>query len=665
MIFFFPLFSCSLLREENLIPPLVIDIPVSVVFIGTHKLLDEDLNEFTSKIKEDWFIGLNHERIHREVNKSKFFYITPDAKKKTSIKYNYKFVVVDLPKDDHVIFEKSMEKLKRPYNKSGTSTLVHPYPVEKIFQSLIDYYKIPGYVFFIYAASSSNQTYCEGIFKDEVFHYVNVTQQEIKFQPGKPWAHQMQDLLNQPSFLGGWSSASQVYSQIRNDDSLSQELINNTIQPLNSCGMAWASNKRFLWADLSKRANKSLNTQIKPKFPSLPNILTLYEKLCNPQNESSYCKNLSTHIKTIQERVPNEFSTAVSEFNAISSSVILNALYTVINPKSPLFNTAIPNKLDVELTHIGIDKTVNTSLLQKALKSYSLGFETKVTHEVMPLAAWPSFMISLFSSLTNHKINMFNGINASLFREHLQNMEVSHDLQGNNTRTLVGLIYSYNSTNPILLNNISSSIAFDWVSFEIAQPGHFDPLSLLRSMLVHLYGLHPYNKWKSMSIMSLSSFHYELGQISKDAAIRNSLRYSLGKIHDKTIRQIDQLDRLISLNPSNFSSAAIINQIVPVAHAFQEVLDMASNFEFEQMWDSFTNLKVMRKELSKMLKKSIQGLKDQLCMMKPPKEIMKEPSLLDNLDEIAMYTFPIWFLVFFVSFTVTLYAVYTSMKKLS
>lgn len=680
------------------IPEPIIPINVTVIFLGSHKSVSD--SELQPDVLDRWFRGLSHTLKHKETNESKY-YETNEKTKYQALKYHYSFQEASLPEKDHLAFEKALLGLSRVIkwnnnnNQESEKRIIHPYSVEMLLESIIDYYEIPGYPFFIYASKYYDFSFCEGLHPLEISSpkkknkssqnhtYIskdnkqntynenldlqNKTFSKISLRKEISWAEQIENMLSKENdnFLGGWQSTSQVIKQITQHSLLWPEFNQRTTKASYSCSKFWVGHGRFLWADVTSIAsNLILPSQSPSNFNDDPKyIANLYKTYCDnsymheDQNKAKICASILERLRQAQSKMTHQINQKealirAQQFLSNVSSIIINGLYSIITPETPTFETFLPDKFSFSITVINeiLDESKykvfetsqykkNINEIEQDLRSYVIAPSKPHFNQIeeSTLEEWSQFGLLIYNNET---------INLSEIREELQELYVPHRPQFTEknitSRDIVSLY--------ILHHVISSSFsrALDYISFSISNPNHFEKLPGLRSTLVHMYGLVPSQHWHSLSVMCPSSHHSELNQISKDVAYRNAMRTELSAVYIKLRKLLNQLEEIINFveretgGTVNISTTVIEKQATEIAIMMENVLQNAGTFNFEYAYGILGDMKKKRKALGRLIKSIQKDVKEQMCLIVPKTKIQKPPTFEDKLDKFAISTFFIW-----------------------
>lgn len=658
------------------IPELLIKIPVTVVFIGNHKALSSDT--ISSKQKEQWFTDLSH-RIEQIQMKNNPHYFTDEISNSSSMFYRFQFSSYSLPSTDNNEFENILKLVMR-----GESSTVHPIVVNTVLQSLVDFYKIPGIVVFVICPINGKYSYCEGVENPQNLSKVSHMKNwpfDLILDTNSLWSSQISEAIKKTkkadlTFFSGWANSDDFVSRMVGNAELKNELKTKSFRNFPRCSNKWFSNGRILWFDISEIvssvSDSAPTSSLSKAELEIANSEEAFQTLCLDSQsitQSEYCfslKNYIAELRSFLHQQTNLSSKAMTILGKISANLI-NGIKEVVIPPSPTFLTGFSQNFDFSATVFDDnDDLFNETEYESILQTYLFpGVTINFRKDKSSLLEWSAIGLPVYTKSYDcfdivyypHKGSpSYKCIDPLHFRESLSAFDLTHDVTTMNnitSRDIISNIVFVNSTNPILLTKFSSAFALDYVSLGIMTSGYYDINPILRSNLVHMYGLTPTEKWYSLSIMSTSSSHTTLSTLSRDAAYRNCLRSILGKTREKIIRRIRNIQNLLVLareygtDTMNFSISAFEKQVELFSESISEVLSLAEMFEFESMKNALFALKEKQKVFSKQLKLSAQDLEDQLCAQAPGVIVQKEVTMLDKLDRFAILTFPFWMSFFF------------------
>ena len=740
------IFSCFLFRASNttvnLIPDPIIPINITLVFLGNHKYVKESV--LTQTILERWFNGLSHTLKHKESNDSPYF-TTNEHSKYNAQKYRYTFSEVPLPDDVHNAFEDALSMLSRKsdftkINGKQEKATIHPFSVEILIQSLIDYYQIPGYPFFIYASKDYHYRFCEGLHIHEIrnlfqnhndsetylnsaipldiLNFTDSILPSLQIDLNRPWSNQIEDLIavQQGDFLGGWQTSQEVSEQIMHHSILWDEL--RYSYGLSSCSSLWVGQNRFLWADVTNLIDELIeetktiryrqNTNYDHDFKffqehcldldssesSIESQICdyIYKSLKNNQEFQSFLQsqpikkyqkdiNLDDMINNYDDQDKNQetqndlFSFGI-HFLTQLSAIIMDGIYSVITPETPGFMTVIPDNFIFSLTSIheifdSVDKIIElkNSKFNKTIHEFSKDLLSYVLppakgkirdSDTFPISQWLNLGYFIYGD---------NEVDLSVLREELQEYDVPHHPEHEKDNTT-----SRRVVNMFLLHQGFTKLyshAYDYISLSFSSPDSFDKLPGLRSSLIHMYGLLPYDNWHSLSILCPNSHHSQLNQIAKDVAYRNSLKTELSAAYIKLRKQLLKLDESVNYietktqNTLNISKNQyqIFQDTKAVSEKIADVLYRAERFDFENAYNILREIKKKRKSLGRMVKSMTRKVQDQTCQLTPSSSIQKPENWMDRIDKFAIHSFFIWISIFGFSLIVFLTASIRHIKQ--
>lgn len=664
-------------EPEYDIPEPIIKVPVTVVFLGTHKIFEE---KFASDIKTKWFRDLSHE-ITQTTRNSTDFYISSEIIKVPALKYRFEFSFRSLPRNVSETFEDILTSLSRESGFVHGSRTVHPYPLEFVLKTLVDQYQVPGNVFFVYGSENRVFSYCEGVTKNEI--KLNRTRSScpnfnLNLDSAQSWSEQIKSAISQ---FGDWTSSESVMSYLSSCKDLERE--SRSASGKHQCGLNWVMQKnRIFFMDASSYANRSLSeTFTNQKQDSatinerLSDSVSTFDQMCNKEKlvDDKFCKSLEEYIESLRRteksKDPGDM-TYVYRFLTNISAIIMEGLKSYSVPDVPSFSTELPDRFIFYISQIHQNQKthVNTSEIEEALSGYVIGgAKYSIRKEKVGLSMWPYLALPLADL---KPVGSHLSVKWDAMREGLQDSPINHKLYsvGNETmRDIVANHVIFNEKKPILFNNVTSSFAFDSVSVSISNYTNFDPLPLLRSCLLHMYGLQPSKRWRSLSVVSLYSKHTELSLLSCDAAYRNTVRVELSKSKTKIAQRIKKVHEIIDFANSNqaleLDNTMFGLQIQTITSYMQDVVDLISKSNFTTLPDALKQLKAARKSFSRYLKQMLQDAEEQMCQNAPVNLIVKPPSLLDKLDYYASMTSVVWLGALVSAFLAMVYTCARNMKR--
>lgn len=775
-LFFSFSFQFSFVDEINKVPDPVIDVPISIVFFGNHPIVSPKVikTDFANK----WFKNLGHV-IQQKVKKSSQYYFSSQEIKYPPIRYKFNFNVFNISEKDNQALENVFLYVSRPGSQfiKEDFKIIHPYSIQDLFDSFIEYYKIKGYVFFVYANNQTQFQFCEGISYNE---YISIVENrsdyetEIKyyryghehpigsFDRKLSWSAHINNLLNKSNpneGFGNWSTAESVYKNMIGYDDLKNEL--NNLSTINQCYPYWVisshdsdsryRSSRSFFMDVSTFAQSSITGESNEDSPTISekmqDAIHSFESICNAQRSVNidYCMKLEKYITDLRAEMvafgSKKSYQSLERFLSNASSIILDALKTQIAPTIPSYDIELPDTFHISFMTIGKKPEYFKHIdFNRMFDDYSIGrTKTNLQQESAKLIEWPMIVLPLFNAsyifqtyndyfnftnLSRHKylydLMNIQYISAESLREPLQYKTVNPKLYKSENNEVVRdvvsiIVFPENNKvfQPILINGNTDSFAFDLVSLSIAnniddeflqnskdtktnQETHvfddnglsykldslyvynydFRPNSVIRSTLIHMYGLTPSKRWRSLSIMCPFSQHATLNQVSRDVAYRNSVWFELGKTktrinkHSTRVIKLLKLARQLTADSTTkraavaFSEDALISMAVDLRIQMDEVLRYASELNFEEMLEAVKHLRSKRKLLTNKLKNVSAELELQLCEYAPAHLIVKEQSILDKTDKLAALLFPIWITVLSASVFGAIY-VFTNRMKLN
>jgi hypothetical protein len=663
--------SVSLLDQmDTLLPEPILLIPISVVLIGNHSFSNRNQTIICRK----WFQDLSHV-MSQEIQQSTDWYISSDKIHVPRLRYRLNFSFVDIREDDHIIFERALTQLSRISDLSSKTSVIHPYPLGLLLQSLVDHYRIPNYVFFLFASKTKHFSFCEGLHSSET-SIVNASEvRRLELNKSRSWGSEISSLLKSRSLLGNWSTSGAVRFHLQTIRSLTCELKNHATKK--QCGRFWALQNRILWADASSFVRNSRSDQtVGQDEPNDADVLAdteaSYAQLCtnNTEASSKFCTDLENYIEFLRESRPRneDRSLYLRQFLVNVSAVIIDAVKAVIVPDVPPFVTPLADTVIFKVRTI-TDPAARQPPLTKlcdALKSYLPNSTIAIFDPIISNLTDFPFLALEFSRF--EESGKFRG--ASAIREGLQlapDGDESPKTAGLLTRVIPIALAVYDGPLLLLFNNDSPSFAFDSVSFAVTNSTAFDPLPILRSCLVHLYGLPPARRWRSLSVLCVSSCHSELSAISRDAAHRNMARVELLKASRKVVSRVSEAEQLLHFAGANWSvwrfDELLRAQIGEVRHLVDEVTAAAAALHFERLASAARALRNARGTFSKQTKALLRELQEQVCEYAPVNAIVKRPSIADQLDRIAVASAFLWIGGLAVSSVVLMLAIARNLKR--
>jgi hypothetical protein len=582
--------------------------------------------------------------------------------------------LVTISQDDHLIFERALKQLSRNSTLSQKMGVIHPYPLGLLLQSLVDHYRIPNYVFFLFASQTKQFSFCEGLDASEIRRAASVaTDRPLDLNRSRSWASEVSRIFKarEPLF-GNWSDAGLVRGHLEQNRVLTCELKKPATR--GQCGRFWALQNRIFWADASSYARAAqLDQATSATDPTNEQILAdtkdSYQQFCDGQLgfSEAYCDGLKNYIAYLEQASAQvEPSLYLRRFLANASAVVLDAVKAVIVPDVPSFETSLPDKFVFNISVITDhpDRPLNLSTVTAALKSFiPEGTDVQFETAVVPLIDLPFLALEFSRFEESGKFRTSNTI-----REGLQTRQATHKLQGwlnSTTRTINLAIVVYDV--PPFFQNQSTSFAFDNVALAFTNASSFDPRPLLRSALVHLYGLPPSRRWHSLSILSPASAHAELAAVSRDAAVRNSVRVELSKTRAKIAKRIADVVEFVSFARENpdlaVSDAGLRAHAAGVRSLVSEVIETTSALRFDRVLPVLRAMRSGRRAFSRQAKQALREMQDQVCQFAPVHAIVAAPSLADRIDRIATLTAVGWLGLPGISGIVLLLAIRRNLKR--
>ncbi|OHT02093.1 hypothetical protein TRFO_07281 [Tritrichomonas foetus] len=700
-IFIFCAFSKQLLKHSHdFISEPIISIPVTIIYIGNHPIIEPNI--INSEFTKQWYQSLSHSSSQKIRNQTNL-YVSSDIIKVPPLKYRFDFSLFNLTEEDNHVFEEAFSSFSRPSKWKKGHKVIHPYSLQLLFNSLVDYYDIKNYTFFIYATERTNYQYCEGLDQSEYQTSPDSNfsiPQLKKFDKSLPWGQQVKKLLSHSeNSLGDWSTPESVYNNIFSNPFLKEELIHPATS--DQCSQYWTMDKRIFFSDASQFARMTIHEDSADDSPTLSeklaDAINSFEKICknanNPikQSNLNYCPSLESYISHLQAQVKalgeSKSSQVLQRFLSNSSAIILDALKLNIIPTIPSFDAQLPEVFKITISTIGKPPgSFNLTKITEIYNSYMIGeASTNFVFEQAQLIEWPLIALPLYnatigiqtsssssSSSGSSSGDRLGSVNSELLRESLQFKTVNHRVYSDNqsiqTRDLLAFI-AFHWDSQILINGNSDFFAFDNVAFALGNTNDdFHPHGILRSSLTHMYGISPMKRWRSLSIMCTQSHHTNLNVISRDCAYRNSIWIELSKTNVKVKKHFNRAMKILKFSQERSNNSISIDEDVlyveakEVANQLEETLNFASNFMFDEMLASVKLLRAKRKVLTKHLKAIVNDLEFQMCAFAPKNLIVKNPSFFDRFDTFATITFPMWIGLLVISFLTAMYAFTKRMK---
>lgn len=612
----------------------VLDIPVSVVLLGDTPRLNDLMQ---SPLTDKWFSELGHIKDHIRLNKSDWFYSKPH-RELSDFKYNFTFSHFKLPEDVHETFVKAVKALTRPNPSINNSNIIHPYPMDILLQSLVDHYKIPSYTFFVLDFKDIDINFCESLHRLEPMKNITGIGHEIKFEISQDteWSTQIEELLENDDFMGGWKNSSIVNYHIHGISYLIGEAVKIDERLFPTCEKRMVGRNRLLWVDLSVARS--------------------------PDEIPKTNRDILQEMKFISK---NETYTL-----ALMSSLIIDAAHNVLAPPTPSFETPLADEYEIDISEIAeTPNGIDFGEFEEILDSYLLeNCHSMYSYDFIPLSQMPYLALPLYAKAQQmYDDDQYVSIDASNFREILQINEIDHKSvmkAQKMTRQIAAYVIEFHTPKVFLIDGISSSMSLDYISMAIkrSMDESFDPRPLLRSTLVHLYGLTPAYKWHSLSILSLGSRHTQLNQISRDVAVRNSFLSEISRVHSKVDKYYTKVMRLINHSkeldiPINDSIIGQINnEVNQVTFTAQSIISYTNQFHFLLTKENIFQLRSARKGYTKALKKIINDIQEQICFVAPANVIYGEAPLIDKFDKFFVVISPVWMVLVLFSFALLIYA---------
>ena len=686
-LFFLLQFIYGITNYEKSIPEIVVKIPITVVFIGNHK--NTKTNSISQELKQKWFKDLTHTDEQTEINETSQF-ITEEVSKSPPLKYNFVFSSFDLPSDVHTAFEKALNYASCRFDEENDQKFVHSNVVENLLQSIVEYFQIPGIVFFPLNLDQKlrNINFCQGI--PTTFNTTSVTNQKKKAYPEQleieeniqhgdkeKWSEQIYDLIKrtkngETTYLTGWNDKESLFIRINSSETLSEELQMISFKQ-SKCSDKWFTNGRILWANM----RQTLDDAFTHKYTSastpenneeqLSELKKQFEQFCKQQEQTKkqedYCNNVMEKIKELSAQPVNrnkQDQNTLAYMGALSA-ILIDGLKEVVAPVTPTFLTPFSDVFRIDVTLFNDSKKIFPKEKFKSLFDQLLlpGVTAEYKFENMDFLEWPGISIPIntkvsecMSSIVDEqRKKYYRCTSPEYFREDLSGFEVPHELtseKGANIskRELVCNIIVGNSL-PILISKRSTSFAFDYVTLGTYTSLRNDIRPILRSILIHMYGISSTEKWNSPTILSTNSSHTSLGRLSKDAAYRNAMRSILSKGRTKIIKRLGEVTELLKLIgeyniQSSFSFEYLDKQAEMYSDSLYKILKYTEKFEFETMREYLYKHKSLQKQFSKQLKAIIKELNDQLCNVAPSIIVQKGTKMWDRIDSISLLVMPVW-----------------------
>ena len=666
---------------DKSIPDVVVDVPVTVVFLGNHK--STSIDAISPKLKEKWFKDLTHTVEQDESNLTTQF-ATAEASKSPPLKFKFSFKNFDLPREIHKPFESALKLVSCKLQENVE--FIHSSVVESLLESIVDFYKIPGIVFFALNLERGRKYFCEGaqLTKEFVIPEENIEfpeKLEIDTSGQIPWSRQVLDLIDatrngKMTYFSGWDTQTHLYMRLKNSATLSEELNPESFKYF-KCSNKWFTKGRIMWTNMKQGIDDAFkhtssvvyNENEREKLNDLKGTYEMYCKSRRDRKQEQYCRDLEAAIKELEEPAEKiRRDQNILAYMGYLSSIIIDGLKEVVTPVTPTYLTPFADKFNVAVTVFNDSKNefpkkqfeelLNSYLLPKAKAEYK--------YDGMDFFSWPAIGIPINTRVgycnsevvNSERSSYYTCTNPMYFREDLSSFEVTHALTSEknatvSTRDIVANVIVGDSK-PILISKRSTSFAFDWVTLGTFTTSRSDIRPILRSILTHMYGLSSSEKWYSPTIMSPFSTHTAFGQLSKDAAYRNGMRSILSKGRAKILKRLKEVSKLIELTKeynitNNLSEDYLSKQVDIYSNSLSDVLKYADKFEFETMKDVLVSHKMKQKEFSKQLKEIAKDLNDQLCTVAPSIIVQKGTKPWDRIDSIAVMILPFWIGLLFVS----------------
>lgn len=641
-------------------------IPISVVFLG------QDSAYSTTQLAMEWFGSLSFSMDQKTLNSSEFF-MSVDNEITPPNHYDFNFLVRRLSGAE--IFEDILDKVSRQSPFEPKTKTIHPFVLEALLKSFLDWHHEDRITFFALDLKNRGFSVCEGIHKSEFNRKTNRGRCPTKnFVLDKENHDSWVDAVNAAlPTLGNWTSSESVYDIINNCEGFESERLLPATEE--QCDTNWVmQGTRIFWVGFSEDSDQDTlgSWNFTSTGKNIKDRLEMIEKLCNQQHIMSnrHCEDLVRTVDKLRKSGKQTEDLPKLRFGSFLkyvSAAIVDAVKNIVVPPVPSFDTPMPDDYEIRVTQIleHPDKRINTSEFETVLTSYlppgSLwNFSRKIVNiGTLPFVALP---VNDLQDNGDHFL-----LEWDTMREGFQATPVKHRLKNNTARILSSYVIVFDEEKPIRFDNKSSSLAFDYSSVAITNSRHFDPRPLLRSNLVHMYGLPPFASWHSLSIMSPTSRHMELPLLSRDAAYRNAARIELSKARHKLVNRIKEIQEIIdfandthSLNVSSqVLNAAVNNLNGQIVHA----MDLSAEFMFGQFPEAIQALRNARKTCQRELKRFLPEVRDLMCEHAPVNMIEKPPSLLDQMDLWASLTMPVWLGALVLVFISTLYVCVRSVKR--
>ena len=641
-------------------------IPISVVFLG------QDSAYSMTELALEWFYGLGFSMDQKTLNSSEFF-MSVDNEITPPNHYSFNFVVRRL--SDAEIFEDILDKVSRPSPFEPKTKTIHPFVLEALLKSFLDWHHEGKITFFALDLKNKGFSVCEGIHKSEF---------NLKTKRGRcPTKKFVLDKENHDSWfdavnaalptLGNWTSSESVSAIINNCEGFESERLFPATEE--QCGKNWVmQNTRIFWIGFSDDGDHDVlgSWNFTSTGKDIKDRVEMIEKLCNQQHIMSnrHCEDLVRTVDKLRKsgkRAQDLPKLRFGSFLKYVSAAIVDAVKNVVVPPVPSFDTPMPDEYEIRVTQIleHPEKWVNTSEFETVLTSYlPPGSMWNFSRKIVNIATLP-FVALPVNDLRDNGDHFL--LEWDTMREGFQAIPVKHRLKNNTARILSSYVIVFDEEKPIRFDNKSSSLAFDYSSVAITNSTHFDPRPLLRSNLVHMYGVPPFESWHSLSIMSPSSRHMELPLLSRDAAYRNAARIELSKARHKVVNRIREIQEIIDFandtHSLNVSSQVLNAAIDDLNWQIEHAMDLSADFTFGQFPEAIQALHNARKTCQRELKRFLPEVRDLMCEHAPVNMIEKPPSLLDQMDLWASLTMPVWLGALILVFISTLYVCARSAKR--
>ena len=176
-----------------------------------------------------------------------------------------------------------------------------------MLESIVIHEKIQGYPFFVYASADQHFRYCEGVnSRDYNVSSIDAPigdelNDDLTLNPDLSWSENIINIIENPSntFFDSWSTAESVAQMLSRHTEFYRELKH----PREICSPNRAArNGRFLFVDVTDRADQSISQLINPVTiqERLEGLRNTYKELCDNGKRRSICNKVEQEIRNLE-----------------------------------------------------------------------------------------------------------------------------------------------------------------------------------------------------------------------------------------------------------------------------------------------------------------------------------------------------------------------------